>query len=169
MEWAKRVQISNVIALFCLKGKFLQPKTFTGVLFCDTEVPWKVWAKTESCFLNQPQKIGQFVLSRRKGFKFHILLLSFVWKVSCFNQKLSYEFYFLTLKSHEQFVQNMDFGFQFSPLKNEIIVFQETIDSIFWGLTSKPDLVFKALQCNKMKVQTKFLVLAIYLSAKRKQ
>ena len=33
------------------------------------------------------KKIGQFVSSCRKGYKFHILLLSFVWKVSWLNQK----------------------------------------------------------------------------------
>ena len=30
--------------------------TFTGFLLCDTEILCKVWAKTESCFLNQPKK-----------------------------------------------------------------------------------------------------------------
>ena len=54
-QWAKAGQLSYFIALFCVKGKFLQPKTSTGVLLCDTEGPWKVWAKTESCFPNQPK------------------------------------------------------------------------------------------------------------------
>ena len=54
-QWAKPFQLSYFIALFCVKGKFLQPKPFTGVLFCNTEGPWKVWANTESCFPNQPK------------------------------------------------------------------------------------------------------------------
>ena len=42
---AKTSQISYFIALFCLKSKLLLPKTFTGVLFCNTEGPCKLWAK----------------------------------------------------------------------------------------------------------------------------
>ena len=91
-EVLKRVQISYFVAFFCRKGKWLQPKTFTGVLFSETEGLWNVWVKTECCLPNQPppkkkKKIGQFVSSCRKGYKFHILLLSFVWKVSWLNQK----------------------------------------------------------------------------------
>ena len=53
-ELSKMIQISYFIAFFCLKGKWLQPKTFTGVLFSETEGLWNVWVKTECCFPNQP-------------------------------------------------------------------------------------------------------------------
>ena len=56
LQHANSVQISNFIGLFCLKGKLPEAKTFTGVLFCDTEVSWNVWAKTWSSFPNQPTK-----------------------------------------------------------------------------------------------------------------
>ena len=93
------------ILFLCLvwKVNYLNQKTLTGVLFCDTEEPWKVWRKTESCFLNQStkapsppsspppnkkkKKIDQFLSSGRKVPKFHILLLDFVWKENCLNQK----------------------------------------------------------------------------------
>ena len=53
------VKFSSFIGLFCLKGKLLEPKTFTGVWFCDTEGPWKVWAQSESWFPNQlPKKLN---------------------------------------------------------------------------------------------------------------
>ena len=53
----KRVQISNFIGFFFLKGKLLEPKTFPAVLFSDTEGLWKVGAKTECCFPNQAPPI----------------------------------------------------------------------------------------------------------------
>ena len=83
----KRVQIWYFMAFFCVNGKFLEPETFTGVLFCGIECPGKVWATIESCILYLPKKIAQFFSSGRKGSKFHILLLSFVWKVNVLNQK----------------------------------------------------------------------------------
>ena len=55
-QQVKRVKISTFTGLFCLKGKLLEPKNFIGVWFCDTEEPWKVWAKTEPWFPNQPPK-----------------------------------------------------------------------------------------------------------------
>ena len=53
---SKRVQISSFSGFFCLKGTLPEPKTFTGVLFSDTEGLWNVWAKTEIYFPNQPYK-----------------------------------------------------------------------------------------------------------------
>ena len=76
----KRVQTSNVIALFCLKGKFLQPKTFTGVLFCDTEGPWKVWAKTESCIPNQSKKACSICFQRAKAVQLSYFIALFYVK-----------------------------------------------------------------------------------------
>lgn len=83
----KRVQIWYFTAFFCVNGKFLEPETFTGVLFCGIECPGKVWGTIDSCILYLPKKIAQFFSSERKESKFHILLLSFVWKVNWLNQK----------------------------------------------------------------------------------
>ena len=43
--------------------------------------------KPKAAFQINPPKIGQFVLSCPKGYKFHNLLLSFIWEVSWLNQK----------------------------------------------------------------------------------
>ena len=52
-----RVEFSNFIGLFCLKGKLLEQKTFKRVSFYDTEGIWNVWPKTELWFPNQnPRK-----------------------------------------------------------------------------------------------------------------
>ena len=85
------------ILFLCLvwKVNYLNQKTLTGVFFCDTEGPWKVWKKTESCFSNQftnsptpeKKKFDQFLSSRRKVPRFQILFLDFVWKENCLNQK----------------------------------------------------------------------------------
>ena len=48
-----RVEFSNFIGLFCLKGKLLEQKTFKRISFYDTEGIWNVWPKTELWFLNQ--------------------------------------------------------------------------------------------------------------------
>ena len=84
----KRVQIWYFTAFFCVNGNFLESETFTGVLFCGIECPGKVWATIESCILYLPKKIAQFFSSEQKESKFHILLLSFVWKVNFLNQKI---------------------------------------------------------------------------------
>ena len=54
---ARRVEFSNFIGLFCLKDKLPKPITFTRIPFCDTQGPWKVWAKAELWFRNQPKRI----------------------------------------------------------------------------------------------------------------
>ena len=168
----RRVQISCLIAFFCQKSKLFELKIFTGVLFCDTEAPCKLWAKTECCFPNKHpqnfsicserakriqtsdfisffclksklpeqndlhmsftlrhgrtmQSLGQnwillsksaqkrfdkFVSSGRKVSKFQILLVSFMWKVNCLNQKV-----FVTEKSHGKFGSKLNPAFQISP------------------------------------------------------
>ena len=47
LQQAKRVEVSNFIGLFCLRGKLPEPKVLTGARFCHTEWSWKVWANTE--------------------------------------------------------------------------------------------------------------------------
>ena len=173
----RRVQISCLIAFFCQKSKLFELKIFTGVLFCDTEAPCKLWAKTECCFPNKHPKnfsicserakriqmsdfisffclksklpeqndlhtsftlrhgrtmqnlgqnwillsksaqkrFDQFVSSGRKVSKFLILLVSFMWKVNCLNQKVWQEFHFVTEKSHGKFGSKLNPAFQISP------------------------------------------------------
>ena len=72
---------------FVWKENWLNQKTITGVLFCDTEKPCKLWDNTECCFPSKPLKIGQFLLTGQKGSKFEILFLCLVWKVNYLNQK----------------------------------------------------------------------------------
>ena len=45
-----------MFAFFCQKSKLFELKIFTGVLFCDTEAPGKLGAKTECCFPNKHPK-----------------------------------------------------------------------------------------------------------------
>ena len=73
------MKISNFIALFCLKGTLVQPKTVAGVSCCDTEGPSKVWGKTDSWFPIQPRKnCANLIDSGEKGqnLKFHRLVLA---------------------------------------------------------------------------------------------
>ena len=175
-----------VLVSFVWKVNCLNQKIFAGVLFCGTEEFWKVWAKTECCFPNQPPQnwsicfelperlqvlycigffclkgkllepknlcrrfvlwhwialeglgqnwmllsksgppnIGQFVSGCRKGFKFYIVLVSFVWKVNCLNQKLRQEFYSVTLKGFRMFQAKLTAAFVISPIKNWSIYFE---------------------------------------------
>ena len=74
----------------------------------------KFGTKLSCAFQISSNKIGQFVSSGRKGSKFQILLLSFLWRVNYLNQKDSREFYFVTLKSHEKLGPKLSFAFQIS-------------------------------------------------------
>ena len=49
-----KIKISNFIAYFFLKAKWVEPETFTGVSCHDTGDLWKVWGKTDWCFQIQP-------------------------------------------------------------------------------------------------------------------
>ena len=69
-------------------------------------------------------KIGQFVSSCQKGYKFHILLLSFVQKVNCLNQNVWQEFYSVTLKGFTTFQPKVNAAFQISLTKNWSISFE---------------------------------------------
>ena len=46
----EKVKISNFIGFFFVKGKLVEPETFTGVSCPDTEGLWEVWGKTKSRF-----------------------------------------------------------------------------------------------------------------------
>ena len=52
----EKVKISNFIGFFFVKGKLVEPETFSGASCPDTEGLWKVWGKTESWFPIQPPK-----------------------------------------------------------------------------------------------------------------
>ena len=66
----------------CLKQRFSQEFYFVTLKCRGMFGP-----KLKAAFRISPPKIGQFVLSCWKGYKFQILLLSFVWQVSWLNEK----------------------------------------------------------------------------------
>ena len=66
----ERVKISNFLGLSFLKGKFVEPESFTGVSCPGTEGLWRVWGKTESWFPIQSLKILEILL--RMGTKVKI-------------------------------------------------------------------------------------------------
>ena len=76
---SQKVEISNFMGLFCLKGTLVQPKTVVGVSPCDTEEPWKVWGKTNSRFLIQLKKKNVAICwSGHDGSKFQNSSVGFV-------------------------------------------------------------------------------------------
>ena len=77
----------TLLLCFVWKVNYLNQTTFTGVLFCDTEEPCKLCAKTEYCSPKKPSKIiDQFLSSDRKVPKFQIWFHCFAWKVNYLNQ-----------------------------------------------------------------------------------
>ena len=90
-ERAKRVQISNFLAFFCLKSKLPEPKTFRGVLFGDAKDPSKVCAKIGLCFPNKPKKNWLICFQRAKRVQIlDFIAFFFVWRVNGLNQFLIY-------------------------------------------------------------------------------
>ena len=77
----------------------------------------KFGVKLNADFQISAPKIGQFLLRCRKGYKFQILLVSFVSKVHCFNQKLLQVFYLVALKSCGKFGPKRNANFQIIPRK----------------------------------------------------
>ena len=104
---------------FVWKVNCLSKMTFTRVLLCDTEGLCKVWGQNWILLPKSAQKrFDQFVSSGRKVSKFLILLVSFMWKVNCLNQKVWQEFHFVTEKSHgkmESLGQNWILLFRSAP------------------------------------------------------
>ena len=65
---SQKIEISNLMGWFCLKGILVQPKTVAGVSSYDTEGPWKIWGETDYWFQNQPRKnSANFVQASKKG------------------------------------------------------------------------------------------------------
>ena len=54
-EW-KGSNFEILLLSFVWKENWLNQKTITGVLFCDTEKPGKLWDNTECCFPSKPLK-----------------------------------------------------------------------------------------------------------------
>ena len=71
--------------LFCVKGKLLQQTQRCLIITMKDHA--KFGPKHNPAFQMISKKNGQFLSSFRKGSKFQIWLLSFVWKVNCLNQK----------------------------------------------------------------------------------
>ena len=65
---------------FVWKVNCLNEKTLTKVLFCDTEGPCKLSAKTESCFPNMLKKNLPFVSTRRKRVQISYFIAFFCLK-----------------------------------------------------------------------------------------
>ena len=63
----EKVKIFNFIGLLFLKGKLVEPETFTGVSCHDTEGLQKVLGETESCFpIQLPKNLVIFFRVGRK-------------------------------------------------------------------------------------------------------
>ena len=64
---SQRVEISNFMVCFFVKGTLLEPKPLAGVSSYDTEVSWQVWGKTDTWFPVQPRKkSANFVPATRR-------------------------------------------------------------------------------------------------------
>ena len=121
----ERLQILYCIPFFCLKGKLLEPKNL-----CRRFVLWH-WIALEGFGQNWmllsksgPPNIGQFVSGCRKGFKFYIVLVSFVWKVNCLNQKIFAGVLFSGTEGFWKVWAKTEYCFPNQPLQNWSICFE---------------------------------------------
>ena len=53
---SQRLEISNLVGWFFLKGTLVECKTVTRVSCYDTEKPWKIWGESDNWFPIQPRK-----------------------------------------------------------------------------------------------------------------
>ena len=111
----KESKFQNLLLLFLRKVNSLNPKPSREFYFVALKGHGKFGQKLNPAFQINPKKLAQFVSSGQKLANFHILLLSFVWKVNSFNQKPPQGFYFVTLKGHGKFEQKLNPAFQISP------------------------------------------------------
>ena len=63
---SQRVEISDLMGWFFLKGTLVEPKTVRRVSCYDTERSWKVWGKSDNWFPIQPRKKSVNFLSKPK-------------------------------------------------------------------------------------------------------
>ena len=139
--------ISNFTALFCVKGTVLQPKTFTWVSFCDTKRRWKVWAKTESCFPNQPPKNYSICFQEAKRVQISNFIAFFWLKGKLLVPKtlsglsFCYTEVWTFILLHWRALKTKS-GFEVSPQKIESIVSRKTIIPFLRGLNWKPKSIF---------------------------
>ena len=104
---SQRVEISNLVEFFLLKGTLVQPKPVTGLSSCDTEGPWKVWGKTDNWFQIQPRKkICEFCSSEPKGQNFKFGNFFFLKGTLVQPKSMTQEFHLVTLKCHGKFGEN---------------------------------------------------------------
>ena len=88
---SSRQKLSNfhiLVLFFVWKVNSFNQKPSQGFYFVTLKGHGKFGQKLNPAFQISPKEISQFVWSGRKGSKFQMLLLSFVWKVNFFNQKL---------------------------------------------------------------------------------
>ena len=113
----EKVKIFNFIGFFFLKGKLVEPETFSGVSCPDTEGLWKVWAKTESWFPIQPPKNLENFFRVGEKVKISNFIGFFFLKGKLVILKLSEEFSVLTLKGYGKFGAKLHSSFQFRVSK----------------------------------------------------
>ena len=113
----EKVKIFNFIGFFFLKGKLVEPETFSGVSCPDTEGLWKVWAKTESWFPIQPPKNLENFFRVGEKVKISNFIGFFFLKGKLVILKLSEEFSVLTLKGYGKFGAKLNSSFQFRVSK----------------------------------------------------
>ena len=113
----KGYKFQILLVSFVSKVHYLDQKLSQKFYLVTLKGCGKFGAKRNAHFQISLPKIGQFLSTCRKGYKFQILLISFVSKVHCFNQKLLPVFYLVTLKSCRKFGPKLNANFQISPSK----------------------------------------------------
>ena len=76
----RKVKVFHFIGSFFVKGKLVEPETFTGVFCPGTEGLWRVWGKTESWFPIQSLKILEILLRMGTKVKIFNFIGSFLVK-----------------------------------------------------------------------------------------
>ena len=113
----KGYKFQILLVSFVSKVHYFNKKLLQVFYLVTLKSSGKFGPKLNANFQISPPKIGQFVSSCQKGYKFQILLVSFVWKVHSLNQKLSHKFYLVTLKGCGKFGPKLNAAFQISPPK----------------------------------------------------
>ena len=100
---------------FVSKVSCLNHKTFPGVLFCGNQGPCQVWAKTESCFPNQPPKNWSICFKRAKRVPISDFIAFFPLKSKLPEAKSLHRSFFL--KGHATFGPKLSCAIQISQKK----------------------------------------------------
>ena len=113
----KGYKFQILLVSFVSKVHYFNKKLLQVFYLVTLKSSGKFGPKLNANFQISPPKIGQFVSSCRKGYKFQFLLVSFVWKVHSLNEKLSQKFDLVTLKGCGKFGRKLNAAFQISPPK----------------------------------------------------